>query len=143
VENSLSVFDNLEWSELEKRNVIMKDLTIILEDRPGSLAQMGEALGKAGINIEGSCGITCQGVGVFHILVKDSNKARKILEGAGFEVRDEYSVLILEIEDKPGELGKITRRIADAGVSLKLMYLATRTRLVLGADDLDKMRAAV
>ena len=38
------------------------DLTIILEDRPGSVAKLGETLGKAGVNIDGSCGITCEGV---------------------------------------------------------------------------------
>jgi hypothetical protein len=143
VEKSLSESDKLEGFEIEERKVMTKDLTIILEDRPGSLAKVGEALGKAGVNIDGSCGITCEGVGVFHILVEDSAKARKAVEDAGFEVRDECSVLVLEVEDRPGELGKVARRIADAGVNLELMYLATRTRVVIGADDLEKARTAV
>jgi len=46
-----------------------KDLTVISEDRPGTLANMGRALGKAGINIDGLCGFPCQGKGVIHILV--------------------------------------------------------------------------
>ena len=119
------------------------DLTVILEDRPGTIAKMGEALGKAGVNIDGHCGIPCEGVGVFHILVEDPVKARKAVEGAGFEVRGERPVLVLDVEDRPGELGKMARRIADAGVNIDLIYLATGTRIVIGADDLEKARAAV
>jgi hypothetical protein len=51
--------------------------------------------------------------------------------------------LILDIEDKPGELGKITRSVADAGVNTDLLYLAANQQLVLGVDNLDKARAAV
>jgi len=120
-----------------------KDLTVILEDRPGTLADMGEALGKAGINIDGLCGFPCQGKGVIHILVEDAAAARRALEEKGLEVRDERQVLVLEIEDRPGAFGDVTRRIANAGVDIDLTYPATKNRLVIGADDLDKARAAV
>ena len=58
-------------------------------------------------------------------------------------MRDERQVLVLEIENRPGVLGNVIRRIAKAGVNIDLMYLATNTRLVIGVDDLDKARAAV
>lgn len=122
---------------------MMKDLTVILEDRPGTLADMGEALGKAGINIEGSCGFPSEGKGVGHILVEDAAAARRALEEIGIEVGNEREVLVLEIEDRPGALGEVSRRIANAGVNIDLCYLATNTRLVIGADDLDKARAAL
>ncbi len=120
-----------------------KDLTIVLPDRPGTLADVGEALGRAGINIDGFCGFPCEGVGVLHILVEDADAARSAIKGTGYDVRDERSVLVIEVEDRPGELGKITRRIADAGVNIDLVYLATSNRVVIGADDLEKARAAV
>ena len=120
-----------------------KDLTVILEDRPGTLADMGEALGKAGINIDGLCGFPCQGKGTIHILVEDAAAARRALEERGLEVRDEREVLILEVEDRPGAFGDVTRRIANAGVNIDLAYPATNNRLVIGADDLEKARAAV
>ena len=120
-----------------------KDLTVILEDRPGTLADMGEALGKAGINIEGACGFAIEAKGVGHILVEDAAAARRALEEVGIEVGDEREVLVLEIEDRPGALGEVSRGIANAGVNIELVYLATNTRLVIGADDLDKARAAV
>jgi hypothetical protein len=119
------------------------DLTIMLEDRPGILAELGEALGGAQVNIEGFCGYRSDGSGVVHLLVDDAGAARSALEGAGFAVQDEQEVVVVDIEDRPGALGVIARRISDADVSLTLGYLATNTRLVVGAEDLEKLRAAV
>lgn len=120
-----------------------KDLTVILQDRPGTIADMGEALGRAGINIMGGCGFPSEGVGVLHILVEDAAAARTVLEGEGLEVRGEREVLMLDIEDTPGELGKITRKIANAGVNTDLLYLAANQQLVLGVDDVEKARAVI
>lgn len=120
-----------------------KDLTVFLEDRPGTLADMGEALGKAGINIDAMCGFPCEGRGVIHILVGDAEGARSALEEIGIQVGSERDVLLHEAEDQPGMLGQTARKIADAGVNLDLLYKATQTKLVIGADDLDKARAAL
>lgn len=120
-----------------------KDLTVVLKDRPGTLADMGEALGRAGINIDGICGVHCQDETAIHILVEDVDGARRALEASGIEVSDEREVLIMEVEDRPGVVGDVARSIANAGVNIELVYLATNTRLVIGADDLDKARAAV
>ncbi len=119
------------------------DLTIILEDRPGTLADMGEALGNAGINIEGWCGFRSEGKGIIHILVEDAVAASRVLVQAGLEVRGERQVLVLEAEDRPGVIGDVCRRIANAGANVDLIYTATNTRLVIGADDVDKARTAV
>lgn len=119
-----------------------KDLMVTLEDRPGTLAAMGEALGKAGVNVGGGCGFPSGGKGVFHLLVEDAAAARRALEQAGIMVSGERDVLVLEVEDKPGALGSIARKIANAGVNVDLVYLASRTRLVLGTNDNAKARAA-
>jgi hypothetical protein len=119
------------------------DLTVVLEDRPGTLAQLGETLGQAGINIDGSCGVPCAGEGVIHLLVEDAVAARSALGAAGIEVRDERPVLLATAADRPGELGKLARRIASAGVNIELFYLTTRGQVVLGVDNLEKARAAL
>ncbi|MEE9202202.1 MAG: amino acid-binding protein [Dehalococcoidia bacterium] len=119
------------------------DLTVILENRPGTLADMGEALGKAGLSINGVCGFPCEGKGVLHILVDDANVARRALEGAGLDVQGERQVLVLGVENRPGQLGDVCRRIANAGANVDLVYVAANNLLVIGADDLDKARAAV
>ncbi len=120
-----------------------KDLTVVLEDRPGTLADLGEALGKAGINIDGVCGLPCEGKGIVHILVEDAAGARRALEEVGLEVSSEREVLLFEAEDRPGTLGEVARRIASSGVNIDFIYKATQTKLVIGVDDLEKARAAV
>jgi hypothetical protein len=121
----------------------LRDLTIELDEKVGSVAAAAEALGKAGVNIEGVCGFVVGGKGVGHILVADAQKARQALQSAGARVTDDQGALVIEIEDRPGELGKLTRKIAEAGVNLNAVYLATKTRVVIGAADLEKARTAV
>jgi len=120
-----------------------KDLTVILEDRPGTLADLGEALGNAGINIDGMCGFPCEGKGVIHILVEDAAEARRALGDVGLEVSSERDVLLIEAEDRPGTLGEAARKIANSGVNVNLIYKATQTKLVIGTDDLEKARTVV
>lgn len=120
-----------------------KDLTVLLEDRPGTLAALGEALGKARINVEGVCGVPSEGRATVHILVEDAAAARRALQQAGITVRSERDVLVQKIEDKPGALGSMARKLADAGVNIDLVYLATNTRVVLGVGDMEKARKAL
>jgi hypothetical protein len=122
----------------------MKDLTVILEDRPGALGELGEATGRAGINIEGVCGTSEGGRGVIHVLVDDANATRAALGDAGFEIRGERDVLVIDVEDRPGTMGEVARRIGDAGVNIELAYTTFgAVRLVLGVDDMDKAQAAL
>jgi hypothetical protein len=119
------------------------DLAVTVDDNPGVLAGMGEAIGKAGINISGVCGAAAGAGSVVHLLVDDAAATRRALEGAGFSAIQEREVLVLDIEDKPGALGEVARRIANAGVNIELVYLASGTRIVVGAADLDAVRGAL
>ena len=122
----------------------MKDLAITLEDRPGTMAALGESLGKAGVNIEGFCAITSTGgQGEVHVLIEDAAVAFDALAAAGIEVASEEEVAIVAVEDRPGELGQVSRKLGDAGVNITLAYLATSTRLVFAADDFARARAAL
>ena len=122
-----------------------KDLTVSLEDRPGTLADMGEALGSAGVNIEGVCAMTSEGRGVIHILVADAAKARQTLESAGIKVEGETDVLVMDVsgKDQPGTLGMMARKVANAGVNVTLVYLAMGGRGVLATSDNAKAEAAL
>lgn len=119
------------------------DLTVILEDRPGTIADLGEAAGAAGVNIDGICGFPAGGRGVLHVLVENADAARSAFEGAGAQIEDEREVLVVDIEDRPGALGQTARRIADAGVNVDLLYLTAGGKLVIGAGDLDGARNAL
>ena len=120
-----------------------KDIAVYLDDRPGTLVAFAEALGKAGVNIYGMCGFPVRGKGLIHILAGDARATRRALREAGIRVRGERDVLVMEVEDRPGEAASIFRRIADAGANIDLVYLATNTRLVIGVDDLEKAQAAL
>jgi hypothetical protein len=122
----------------------MKDLTVILEDRPGALADLGDATGGAGINIEGICAVTGGGKGEIHLLVDDADRTREALEFGGMEVTGERDVLVVEVEDRPGTMAALTRKLGDAGVNVQLAYTTFGgVKIVLGVDDLEKARAAV
>jgi hypothetical protein len=123
------------------------DLEIVLEDRPGTLAILGEALGNAGINIQGVAGFAFEGRGIVHVLVDDAGGAKAALGSAGVEVRGEADALVMELPtdavDKPGELGRMARQVAEAGVNFTALYLATGNRGVAVTSDNAKALAAL
>jgi hypothetical protein len=122
------------------------DLTVILKDEPGELARLGEATGAAGVNIEGMCAMTGQGRGVIHILVDDQKAAgaREALEAAGLGVADQREVLVIDVNDRPGTLGELTRTLGDANVNIELAYTTFGgIRLVVATDDIESARAAL
>ena len=114
------------------------DLTISVDDRPGGLASVGEALGAAGINIEGLLGIGMEGRGIIHVCVQDGMGARKALEGAGIKVEGESEAILgdpVAGADQAGTMGMMARQIADGGVNVRAVYLATNSRAVMVTDD--------
>ena len=122
-----------------------KDLTVVMEDRMGQLAMLSEALGKAKVNVLGGCGITSMGRGTIHLLFDDKavDAAKRALQQAGITVQGDLDVLVHKIADQPGALGKLARKLADAGVNINLLYLATDTRAVFGVSDMAKAKAAL
>lgn len=120
----------------------MQDLTVNLENMPGTLAKLGEALGNAGINIEGMAGFAQPETGA-HILVQSAQLVREALADTGLDCSNEREVEVVSIVDQPGEMGRHLRRIGDAGVNIDLVYLATNTRLVLGSADMEGLRRAL
>ncbi len=124
----------------------MKDIAVILENSPGALANMGEILGKNGINMEGLCGIPLNDDAIIHILVEDETVARYVLESAGFKVSAVREVLVVDIGNvagKPGSGGKMARKIGNVGVNIDLIYLAEHNKLVIGVDDIKRARNAL
>ena len=121
-----------------------KDLLVTLKDQPGEGARLGEALGNAGVNIEGLCAImdtgTGTGTGTVHVLVDDVAGAKAALDGAGITVEAETDVLVSPALpdpdlDTPGRFGAMTRALADAGINISLVYVASRNRIVLATSD--------
>ena len=119
------------------------DLVIDIENAPGALADVTAAISDAGVNLAAA---TCIGSGEraeLHILVPHAEAARHSLAISHLAVSREREVLVVDVEDRPGVLADLTRRIAQAGVNLDLVYVATRNRVVFGAEDLGALSAAL
>ena len=78
-----------------------------------------------------------------HILVPHAEAAKHALSISHLAVSREREVVVVDVEDRPGVLADLTRKVARAGVDLDLVYVATRNRLVFGAADLDGLKAAL
>lgn len=114
----------------------MHDLEIILDDRPGELARMGEILGRAGLSIEGGGVVVVGGRGIGHFLFADGPAARAALVAGGLTVTACREVVTLTLDQEtPGQLGRVARAMADAGVNIEVQYSDHHHRLVLLVDD--------
>ena len=119
------------------------DLVIDVDNTPGALAQVAAAISDAGVNIAAA---TCVGPGEraeLHILVPHAEAAKHALAISHLAVTREREVVVVDVQDRPGVLADLTRRIAKAGVDLDLVYVATRNRVVFGAPDLPGLKAAL
>ena len=119
------------------------DLVIDVDNTPGALAQVAAAISDAGVNIAAA---TCIGSGErteLHILVPHAEAAKHSLAISHLAVSREREVVVVDVEDRPGVLADLTRKIARAGVNLDLVYVATQNRVVFGAVDLAALRAAL
>jgi hypothetical protein len=119
------------------------DLVIDVENSPGALAEVAAAISDAGVNIAAA---TCVGPGdraELHILVPHPEAARHSLAISHLGVSRQREVVVVNVEDRPGVLADLTRKIAGAGVNLDLVYVATRNRVVFGAPDIEALRAAL
>lgn len=120
------------------------DLVIDIENTPGALARVATAISDAGVNIAAA---TCIGSGEraeLHILVKHAEAAKHALATShDVAISREREVVVVDVEDRPGVLADLTRRVAKAGIDLDLVYVATRNRVVFGARDIDGLRIAL
>src|SRR3954466_8271189 len=120
------------------------DLAIDVDNTPGALANVAAAISDAGVNIAAATGVGTGARAELHILVKHAEAAKHALAiSHGVTVNHEREVVVVEVEDRPGVLADLTRKIARAGVALDLVYVATNNRVVFGSPDLDALRTAL
>ena len=119
------------------------DLVIEVENTPGALADVSAAISDAGVNIAAATCLGSSQTAELHILVPHAEAAKHALAISHLAVTREREVVVVEVEDRPGVLADLTRKIALAGVNLDLVYVATRNRVVFGAADLPALQSAV
>jgi hypothetical protein len=116
------------------------DLVIDVENTPGALARVAAAISDAGVNIAAATCVGKADVAEMHILVPHAEAARHALSISGLAVQHEHDVVVLEVDDRPGVLADLARKIADAGINLNVVYVATRNRVVFGSPDLEALK---
>lgn len=120
-----------------------KELTVSMPNKPGQLAALADALGKAGVNIQALSAATAGGKGVIRVVPSDAAKAKRALKSAKIRVSGEREVLELRLANKPGALARVAKRLGKAKVNIDSAYLlsADRRRAV-AAIGVRNMRAA-
>ncbi len=125
---------------------MLEEIVVVADDRPGVLAEVGELLGRAGVNIETLSAFSQNGTGVVHLIVDDGEDAAEVLVANGFKIEGTRPVLTATLDDRPGELGRYCRRLAREGVAINAAYVAKRsggeTELIFAVDDLDAAKRA-
>jgi len=120
----------------------MEEFTILVENKPGSLARVSEILAKSAVNIEA---ITAEGTrkdGTIKVITNDSNTTKSALEKARipFTVKE---ILIVKVINRPGELAKLTRKIANGRINIESIYMISNEKFAVRVDDMGKARTVL
>jgi hypothetical protein len=117
----------------------MKDLEIILKNKIGSLAFLGETLGNNKISLEGGGVFQNGDHAIAHFLVEEADRAEMVLNEAGIKVTKINDVIVQKLrQDIPGQLGMFCRKLADAGVNILVQYSNHSNQLIVVVDDVEK-----
>ncbi len=100
----------------------MTEFTVSMANRPGRLADLAEALGSAGVNIEALAAFGNDGESVIHLIVDDEPTTRAVLRRLWIRFT-ERSVLTTLLPHRPGALAAMTRQLADARINIEAVYL--------------------
>ncbi len=126
----------------------MKEILVVAGNDVGSLAAVAESLGSVGVNIEAISAYGLDGKAVYRIITNDVSTTLKALSKLDVKVK-EADAIVYKMANRPGELGKITRKLADKGISLESLYIVSRkqdfTEIAIrpSEKDLEKARAVL
>ena len=122
------------------------EIIVESDDRPGVIADIGELFGQARVNITAAAAFVQDGRGYLHFVVDNADRALSALKVGGWKIRGSREVLTVSVDDRPGELGRYARRLADAGINITALYMsgerAGDKELIVAVDDLAAARRA-
>jgi hypothetical protein len=124
---------------------MLTEVVVELEDRVGALAEVGELLGAAGVDIRALAVLSVPGGrALAHLVVEPADDAVRALRERGMPLQRVREVLVVTLEDEPGELGRFCRRLAEASINLEAVYLSGERNgakeLVFAVSDLRAAR---
>ena len=106
-----------------------------LDDKPGAFAQIAETLGNQGINIDGMAGLSAGGTGLIRIVTDDADATEAALIAAGIK-QGAREVILIQLENKPGELAKFSNALGEAGINMSSLYVTMNRQQVIDCDNL-------
>jgi hypothetical protein len=124
----------------------MKEILVVAGNDVGSLAAVAESLGSVGVNIEAISAYGLDGKAIYRIITNDVSTTLKALSKMPELKVKEADAIIYKMANRPGELGKVTRKLADKGISLESLYIVSRktdfTEIAIrpGEKDLERAR---
>jgi hypothetical protein len=118
-----------------------KQFEVSIFDKPGEVARVAEVLAKNAVNIRGISTDLGRSSPVIHIITDDEASARRVLKAGGFAYV-EREILVISMSDKPGELAKVTRKLAKAGINIESMFIlggkASEVQVAVGVDQRER-----
>jgi len=124
----------------------MNAFVVELENRPGELARLAEAIGQRGINITAIGAVTSGTAGGIGLLTNDESGTREALKAAGITVT-EIGLVSVSLEHRAGTLAEVARKLADAGVNVDLLLptgmSGSNVTIALGVDDVEAAQRVV
>jgi hypothetical protein len=119
-----------------------KQLTVVMQNRMGTVAEVTGAVADKGVNIENVCAYTAGDVAVFHLLTDDNQKARKALEEEGYPVV-ETEVILVQVWNRPGSLSAVAAKFRQHAIDIQYVYGTSssggeKMTIVFAAEDNDK-----
>ena len=124
----------------------MKEFDVLVEDKPGELAKVCELLGRNGVNIKAIASERSHNEPLIRIVTDDEMTTKSSLtrKGIPFDARE---VLSVRLSDRPGELGKMARKLARAGVNVDSIFILSKedgfTDMALTVDNMKKAKSAL
>jgi len=124
---------------------VLTEVVVELEDRIGALADLGELLGKNGVDIRALAVLSlAEGRALAHLVVEPADVAVQMLRASGIVPWRVREVLVVTLDDEPGALGRYCRQLADASINLEAVYLSGEhdgsKELVFAVSDLERAR---
>ena len=122
--------------------MIIKQISVFLENRPGTLAEVLGVLGEHDVNIRAMAVADTADFGILRLIVNEPDKVERVLKGASFAVKT-TPVLTMKVADQPGGLLGEVKKLTAAGINIEYVYAfaatsASEARVVLKVDDLEK-----
>lgn len=121
---------------------VATQFSLLLENRPGRLAEACSELAAKAVNIQAIMASDVHGWGTVRLVVNHPEAGRKVLQAMGVKFSEE-EVLLVRLSDRPGALGRVTRKLAEHQVNINYAYGSIekgspKALVVLAVSDLKK-----